>query len=86
MLSALGERQIAAYRRDGFAVVEQLLDPEELEEWRGAMDEAVAERSSRVPHIREDPERIAKLPADERAGLEFTARYSTGSVSGRTRP
>jgi phytanoyl-CoA hydroxylase len=80
MLATLGERRIAAYRRDGFAVVEQLLDPEELEEWRGAIDQAVVERSSRVPHIHEDPERIAKLPADKRAGLEFYGAVFTQRI------
>jgi hypothetical protein len=38
MLATLEERRLAGYRRDGYAVVEQLLDPEELEEWRAAVD------------------------------------------------
>lgn len=42
------ETEIAAYRRDGFVVIDGLLDAEELEEWRSALDEAIAERGDVV--------------------------------------
>jgi hypothetical protein len=35
---------VRRYRQDGFVVVEGLLDPAELEEWRREVDEAVAQR------------------------------------------
>lgn len=37
-------QQIEAYRRDGFIVLDNFWTPAELEEWRSAVDEAVAER------------------------------------------
>lgn len=90
MQSTLDDDQVAAYRRDGFLVVEQLLDPAELAEWRAAVDEAVEERSSRVPHVREDPEALAGLSPEQRAGLDhygavFTQRIFLHRTSERVR-
>jgi ectoine hydroxylase-related dioxygenase (phytanoyl-CoA dioxygenase family) len=36
--------EVATYRRDGFALLEDFLEPDELERWRSATDAAVAER------------------------------------------
>jgi phytanoyl-CoA hydroxylase len=41
------DAEIAAYRADGFVVVEDFLDAAELERWRSVVDEAVAERRGR---------------------------------------
>lgn len=40
----MSPEQVESYRRDGFLIVENFLDAAELEEWRRATDEAVAER------------------------------------------
>jgi phytanoyl-CoA hydroxylase len=40
----LTEDKIEEYRRNGFVVVQNLLTPAELAEWRSAVDEAVTER------------------------------------------
>src|SRR6476619_6680545 len=42
--------EIASYRANGFLAMPDLLDPDELAEWRSAIDEAVAERISRFSH------------------------------------
>lgn len=44
MKADLTEQQIASYRENGFVVIENFLSPAELEEWREAVDEAVANR------------------------------------------
>jgi phytanoyl-CoA hydroxylase len=44
MKHQLTEEQIAAYRENGFLVIENCLDAEELAEWRRCTEEAVAER------------------------------------------
>ena len=44
MRDELTDKQIEFYRTNGFIVVEDFLDPNELEEWRRCTDEAVAER------------------------------------------
>jgi ectoine hydroxylase-related dioxygenase (phytanoyl-CoA dioxygenase family) len=46
--TALSDRQIETYRRDGFMKVEGLLNPSEVAIWREAIDQAVAERG-RLP-------------------------------------
>ena len=38
------EELVAAYRRDGFVLVEEFLDAAELARWRSVVDDAVAER------------------------------------------
>ena len=45
MKSKLSEEQIQFYRDNGYLVVEDFLDKDELETWRGAVDEAVLERN-----------------------------------------
>lgn len=42
---AITQQQIEAYRKQGFLVIENFLDPAELAEWRDAVDEAVRERN-----------------------------------------
>ena len=44
----LSEEEIANYRENGFLVIEDFLDPDELEEWRCALDEAVLLRGEDV--------------------------------------
>jgi ectoine hydroxylase-related dioxygenase (phytanoyl-CoA dioxygenase family) len=39
--------EIESYRVDGFVVIEDFLDPAELEDWRGVVGRAVAERAGR---------------------------------------
>ena len=41
----LTDDQIASYRENGFLVVDDFLNAEELEEWRDAVTEAIAERN-----------------------------------------
>ncbi|ULQ55344.1 phytanoyl-CoA dioxygenase family protein [Flavihumibacter rivuli] len=45
MNTSLSNEQIQSYRKNGFLVVEDFLNPEELETWRNAVMEAVAERN-----------------------------------------
>jgi ectoine hydroxylase-related dioxygenase (phytanoyl-CoA dioxygenase family) len=44
MKDSLSQDQINFYRENGFVVIENFLDSHELEIWRSAVDEAVAER------------------------------------------
>jgi phytanoyl-CoA hydroxylase len=44
MKTAVTDEQRARYAKEGFLVVEELLDRQELEEWRGAVDHAVEQR------------------------------------------
>jgi ectoine hydroxylase-related dioxygenase (phytanoyl-CoA dioxygenase family) len=44
MRTELGPEAMASYREQGFLVVEPFLDDGEVEEWRDAVEEAVAER------------------------------------------
>ena len=48
MKYVLSEEEIANYRENGFLVIEDFLDPDELEEWRCALDEAVLLRGEDV--------------------------------------
>ncbi len=47
MKSQLTQAQIQRYRQDGFVVIEDLLDPDELSFWREAVTEATEERGGR---------------------------------------
>lgn len=44
MNNQISADQIASYRENGFLVIENFLDPSELEHWRTVTDEAVAQR------------------------------------------
>ncbi|MDR3711720.1 MAG: phytanoyl-CoA dioxygenase family protein [Puia sp.] len=44
MKSALGSEQINQYQEQGFLVIEDFLSPQELEQWRDALQEAVQHR------------------------------------------
>jgi ectoine hydroxylase-related dioxygenase (phytanoyl-CoA dioxygenase family) len=84
MKYVLSEEEIANYRENGFLVIEGFLDPDELEEWRCAVDEAVLSRGEEVlpwePHFSDstifkqriqlwmDNDRIKDLMLDERIG------------------
>jgi len=48
MKNELSAEQIQTYRDNGFLVIENFLDNAELETWRAATDEAVAERLAQV--------------------------------------
>lgn len=58
MRDSLTADQIDAYRRDGFLIIENFLDPEELEEWRTQVAEAVEQRlaSGEGLHNQADPD------------------------------
>lgn len=47
MKSELTPRQISQYQLQGFLVIEDFLSPEELEEWRGALQEAIQRRKGK---------------------------------------
>jgi len=47
MNTTLSQEQIAAYQQNGFIVIEDFLDPMELETWRAAVMEAIEERGGR---------------------------------------
>jgi hypothetical protein len=51
----LSNEEVANYRENGFLVIEDFMDPDELEEWRCAVDEAVLSRGEEVlpwePHF-----------------------------------
>ena len=48
MKYVLSEEEITNYRENGFLVIEDFFDPDELEEWRCAVDEAVLSRGKDV--------------------------------------
>ncbi len=57
MRSEVTPEQVAFYRENGFVIIEDFLTPEELEEWREAVMEAVEERGSRrFPWLDKDSE------------------------------
>jgi ectoine hydroxylase-related dioxygenase (phytanoyl-CoA dioxygenase family) len=47
MNNQLSDNQVEMYRNNGFIVVKDFLSPEELREWREAVEEAVTERDGR---------------------------------------
>ena len=50
MRSDLTQEEVVHYRDDGFVVLEDFLDPKELDDWRSAFDEAVLLRGKdKVP-------------------------------------
>ena len=53
MKYVLSEEEIAYYRENGFLVIEDFLDPDDLEEWRCAVDKDVLSRGDDV--IQNDP-------------------------------
>ena len=53
MLDTLSAAQIQRYEDTGFCVIDQLLSPAELAEWRAAVDEAVAVQLSWTPEERD---------------------------------
>ena len=46
MKNNLSPQQIAQFRQDGFLVIEDFLSADELQQWRSALDEALAKRKS----------------------------------------
>src|SRR5689334_1618128 len=44
MKTRLSQKQIASYRENGFVVIKDFLNPEELAAWRTAVDEAIGAR------------------------------------------
>ena len=47
MNSLLTQKQIQSYQRDGFLLVEDFLDQEELSKWQQAIAEAIKQRGGR---------------------------------------
>ena len=45
MKNNLTEEQIATYRKEGYLIIEDFLDPHELEDWRTKVSEAVQSRT-----------------------------------------
>ena len=48
MLTEVTDQQKKSYAEKGFLVVENFLNPAELDEWRAAVDHAVAERGQQM--------------------------------------
>jgi phytanoyl-CoA hydroxylase len=57
MNTELTETQIDRYRENGFVTIDNFLTPDELEAWRGAVDEAVTSRGRTKLAGREDEDR-----------------------------
>ena len=53
MLDTLEPRHVEHYERWGYCVIDELLSPAEIEEWRGAVEEAVAVQLAWSPSERE---------------------------------
>ena len=53
MRDTISRQQIDFYQENGFIIIEDFLAPDELEEWRRCVDEAVAQRDGRR-HARDD--------------------------------
>ena len=52
MNTRLSQQQIESYRDNGFVVIDKFLTAKELETWRTAVDEAVADRGrQRLPGV-----------------------------------
>lgn len=79
MRTELTPDEVASYRENGYAVVPELLDANELAAWRDAVDAAVAERTDRIPG------RVTDLPPDasepERELMEYYYRVFTQRVN-----
>lgn len=45
MKNELSKEQIDCYQKDGFIVIEDFLEPEELKQWRAALEEALKKRN-----------------------------------------
>ena len=55
MRSDLTQEEVVHYRDDEFVVLEDFLDPKELDDWRSAFDEAILLRGEdKVPRGEED--------------------------------
>ncbi len=68
MNTELSKEQIASYHQNGFLVVDNFLSPEELEEWREAVTDAVQNRNGKKM-----PSRNAMQGADD--GINKEAEY-----------
>ena len=66
-----GKDQIAFYRDNGFVVIEDFLAPDELDHWRQAVMQAVAERGGR------------KIPGRKFGSAKMTGSMKTGIITGR---
>lgn len=78
MITQVSDDQVAFYRDNGFLTIDRLLSDAELDEWRAAVDEAVAQRAdSRVPHRRDRPELLDTLTPEQRAGYEYYDKVFT---------
>lgn len=75
-------KQIAQYRDLGFLALERFLDETELDEWRAAVDEAIAARPDRrLPHTTEPP----KMHDYEFYSQVFTQRLYLWKTSERVK-
>lgn len=81
MQTNLTAEQIATYEQDGFLLVDNFLSATELEEWRVAVTEAVAERNGQKMPGR--PEKLGQVYGVNKE-VDYTAKYSINcSTSGR---
>ncbi len=64
----ISQDQIEFYRKNGFVVIEDFLSPEELEQWRSAVMEAVTERGGQKM-----PGKMTKVGEDD--GINEDAEY-----------
>ena len=75
MKNELTQAQIDSYQENGFIVIEDFLTPVELEEWRSAVDEAVANRG-RLKLARQDEEQGWEESGDTFADKIFIQRIN----------
>ena len=61
MKTTVSPAQIQSYRNDGFVVIDGWLTHDELEQWRNAYDEAVGERTTRLPGREGPPPKTGKI-------------------------
>lgn len=62
MRCELGADQIESYRRDGYLVIDDFLDEDELAIWRHAFDEAVRERLDAARRVASSEQAIGEVP------------------------
>lgn len=68
MNSNLSKEQIQSYRKNGFLIIDDFLNPEEVKYWKKTIDKAVADRNgTKFPH--------SKIKSGESDGINDNADY-----------
>lgn len=70
MNTRITKSQIESYQKDGYIVIEDFLDPKELEIWRNAVTEAIAERNGQKM-----PGRVGKIGEED--GINKDTEYQS---------